>query len=81
MEIDATQSEVMSVIKNIDSSKNGYIDFREFMQNFTPNLPEAINESLPYFRNKNLAGSVNGNLVPNKELLLSNINRSKSTNK
>lgn len=80
MEIPASANEIMSVVKSIDTSKNGYIDFREFMKYFTPNLPEITNDQLPYFRSKHLIGSVNGNLVPNKDLLMNQINRSKSTN-
>lgn len=81
MEINATTGEIMSVIKGIDMNKNGYVDFKEFMKHFTPNLPETVTETLPYFKNKNKNGLANGNNVPNKELVLQHINRSKSTNK
>lgn len=75
MEIPASQDEILSVIKQIDHNKNGYIDFREFMHHFTPNLPEIMENDPPYLRNKKLIGSVNGNIVPNRDLVQNQMNR------
>ena len=80
MEISASDNEIMSVIKTIDDKKNGFIDFRQFMQYFTPNLPEIVHQNLPFI-NKKLISQANGNNVPNMGMLQSQINRSKSTNK
>jgi Ca2+-binding EF-hand superfamily protein len=81
MEISASNDEIMTVIKVIDDKKNGFIDYRQFMQHFTPNLPDIMEDNLPYLKNKKLLGQGNGNTVPGIGLLQSQINRSKSTNK
>lgn len=75
MEIPASNDEILSVIKIIDTGKNGFIDFREFMQHFTPNMPEIMESNLPYLKNKKLIGSVNGNIAPNRELVQNQMNK------
>lgn len=80
MEINASNDEIMSVIKIIDTHKNGFIDYSEFMTHFTPNLPEIMEETLPYIKNKKLNGQGNGNNAPNSDMLKEQIMRSKSTN-
>jgi Ca2+-binding EF-hand superfamily protein len=80
MEIQASNNEIMSVVKAIDTDKNGFIDFRNFMISFQPNLPEITEDNgLPYLRNKTLLGSVNGSVVPSTELVKKQMGRCKST--
>lgn len=81
MEINASNDEVMAVIQVIDDKKSGFIDYSQFMQHFTPNLPDIMEENLPYLKTKKLNGQGNGNSVPGIGLLQSQISRSKSTNK
>jgi len=80
MEIPATNKEIMTIAKTIDSDKNGFIDFSNFMHHFQPNLPEITGESLPYIKDKILIGSVNGSAVPSTEFYRNQIGRCKSTN-
>ncbi|MGM0680355.1 MAG: glutamate--tRNA ligase family protein, partial [Pseudomonadota bacterium] len=79
MEINAPNNEVMSIAKVIDDKNSGYIDFRQFMQYFTPNLPEITDEGTYYNKRKQLLGSVNGSAVPSTEMVKNQINRCKST--
>ena len=75
MEIKATNDEIVTIAKSMDPDKNGFIDYRHFMQYFTPNLSDISDQNVPYIRNKTLITSANGNIVPNSTMLKGQINR------
>mmetsp|Transcript_23875 Transcript_23875/g.23797 ORF Transcript_23875/g.23797 Transcript_23875/m.23797 type:complete len:213 (+) Transcript_23875:1784-2422(+) len=79
MGIKGSNEEIVSIAKSMDPDKNGFIDYRHFMQYFTPSLPDIVKNPAPFMRKKAINTSANGNLIPNSDLLRGQISRSKST--
>lgn len=58
----------------MDPDNNGFIEYRHFMQYFTPNLPDIVHQPAPFMVRKTLRNSANGNVIPNSDMLKGQIN-------
>jgi Ca2+-binding EF-hand superfamily protein len=62
IKIDATKTEIASIVKLIDKKNNGYMNFSDFSKVFTPSMSESlvnIPQNDSYFPN----------LYPNKDIV------------
>jgi len=75
MEIKGTNEEIITIAKSMDPDRNGFIEYKHFMQYFTPNLPEIVHQPARFMVNKVLRTSATGNVLPNSDMLRSQINR------
>ena len=73
LEIGATSGQALALAKFFDPDQNGYIEFKDFSRNLTPNLPYLLGQKSLQNENREYGGTI----IPNSVTIAENDKRCK----